>query len=79
MRSDGMSDWERLADDKAIQTTMAALERHGIAAMVVPAGEDARHEALKLIPPGSDVLTNTSMTLDAIGLSAELNDSGRFV
>ncbi len=61
-RRDAMSDWERLADDKAIQTTMAALERHGIAAMVVQAGEDAKSEALKLVPTGSEVLTNTSIS-----------------
>jgi hypothetical protein len=41
-------------------------------------GEDAKQVVLDLIPPGSQVHHGASLTLDAIGISAEIERSERF-
>ncbi len=73
-----MSKWEQLADVQTINKTIAALKENGIEAEVVGNGEEAKKRVLELIPEGSEVMTMTSMTLEAIGLASEINESGRF-
>ncbi len=74
-----METWDRLASEKTIQHTIGALRYNGIDAVVVNSGKEAKEKALALIPQGSEVMTMTSMTLDAIGLTQELNKKdGKF-
>lgn len=68
-----MTSWDTLADDETIEKTAKALEARGIAAFVVASGAEAKEKTLDLIPAGSEVMTMSSVTLDAIGLSEELN------
>jgi hypothetical protein len=67
-----------LATDDAIQTTAAALQANGFTVHVVDSGAAARTKVLELIPAGAEVMTMTSVTLDTLGLPAELNESGRY-
>ena len=68
----------KLADDETIARTRKALEANGFEVFVVDSGEEARAKVLELIPEGSEVMTNTSQTLDKIGVSAAINESGRY-
>lgn len=68
-----MSDWDKVADEQTIQATVKALEKNGIEAMVTDNGQQARQKVLNLIPKGSEVMTMTSVTLDTIGLTEEIN------
>jgi hypothetical protein len=43
---------------------------------VVDTAEEARQEVLSLLPKGAEVLTGASRTLDQIGLTAEIEESG---
>ncbi len=45
---------------------------------VVDNAADAKAKVLELIPEGAEVMTNTSKTLDEIGVSKEINESGRY-
>jgi hypothetical protein len=45
----------------------------------VETAEAAKQKILELLPEGSDVFTATSATLTAIGVQAEINESGRYV
>jgi LUD domain len=67
-----------LAEDQAIERAKKALENNGFEVFVVDSGAAAKAKVLELIPEGSEVMTNTSKTLDETGISVEINESGRF-
>ncbi len=68
----------KLADDNSISHTVEALKKNGITAFVVNNKEEAKKKVLELIPKGSEVMTMTSMTLEAIGIPQILNESGNY-
>jgi YkgG family uncharacterized protein len=68
--------FSRLPDDETVAATVAALEDHGFSVEVVADLDAAREAVLARIPAGSTVMTNTSVTLDATGISAAINDEG---
>ncbi|MBI2405002.1 LUD domain-containing protein [Candidatus Gottesmanbacteria bacterium] len=74
-----MAVWDQLASDESIDKTVKALMGHGIEAFVVETRKEAKKKVLDMIPARSEVMTMTSVTLDAIGLSAEINRAdGKF-
>lgn len=70
--------WNTLPSNEVIKNVAEKLTANGFATVVVENGKEALDEALKLIPEGSEVLTNSSTTADAIGLNEILNDSGKY-
>jgi len=74
-----MAEWDNLADDAALSRAVAALSGNGIDAEVAEDGQRACQHVLSLIPAGAEVMTMRSATLEAIGLYAEIDDSGRYV
>ncbi len=70
--------WTSPAPADVIERTLAALAARGIDAQLAADNEDARRKVLDLLPPGAEVLTMTSVTLDTIGLAKEINESGRY-
>lgn len=73
-----MSTWDQLADKATVERTVAALEGHGITVHVVDSGAAAKAKLLEILPPGAEVMTMTSVTLDTIGASQEINESQRY-
>lgn len=78
MRKEIMSDWNTIPSEEIIQRTVKALNENGIEASVVGDGEQAKEKALSFIPTGAEVMTMTSVTLDALGISSEINTSGNY-
>ncbi len=72
-----MKKWDKLADEKTIENTVAALKANGIDAQVVANRQEAKRKVLELIPAGSEIMTMTSITLDTVGLSEEINQTDR--
>jgi L-lactate utilization protein LutB len=70
--------YDRLKDAETVEKTIAALQSNGITACFVESGEAAKQTVLALIPKGAEVMTMTSMTLQAVGLAQEFNDSGQY-
>ena len=70
--------WDKLATDESINKTIAALQANGIDAIVVNTGEDAKNKVLELIPKQAEVMPMTSVTLDSIGISQAINESGEY-
>ena len=68
----------KLPDDETLAATVVALEEHGVSVEVVDDLDAAREAALALIPEGSSVMTNTSVTLDETGIAEAINDGGRY-
>ena len=61
-----------------IEQVAKALRAHGIEAIVVETGADARAAVLGRIPEGAEVHSGKSKTIEDIGLYAELMESGRY-
>jgi len=74
-----MAKWDNLASQHSIQTIIKALKQNGIDAIAVNTGKEAKKKVLELIDESSEVMTMTSVTLDTIGLSEEINSvDGKF-
>lgn len=73
-----MNDWEIIPQDDIIAKTIEALQANQIDAKVVATAEQAKTAALEIIPTGAEVMTMTSDTLDTIGISAAINESGKY-
>lgn len=71
--------FSQLASQDAIDRVVAALQAKKFNVVVAPTGADAAKAVLDLIPEGSAVLTNTSRTLDQLGLNDALNKSDKYV
>lgn len=71
--------WTKIPDDKTIEATAAALSANNIETFVVDTEEEARKKFFELVPEGVEVFTNTSATLEALGINRELNESGKFI
>jgi acyl-CoA hydrolase len=67
-----------LPSEQALAATVVALEEHGFSVEVADDTDAARDAVLSRIPPGASVMTNTSVTLDQAGITAAVNDSGRY-
>lgn len=73
-----MKVWDALADDATIAKTIDALKQNGIDASVVATGGEAKDKVLSIVPEGAEVMTMSSVTLDSVGITKEINDSGRY-
>jgi hypothetical protein len=72
------SDFAELASDDQIATTLEALNANHIQTVVIDTAEEARQYVLGLLPEGAEVHTGASRSLDQIGLTAEIEESGRY-
>lgn len=70
--------YDTIASSEQIEKTKQALEANGFAVIVAEDGEAAKKTALDLLPKGAEVLTNTSVTLDELGLDKAINESGDY-
>lgn len=67
-----------LPDDRTLVATVVALEEHGFSVEVMDDLDAARKAVLALIPEGSSVMTNTSVTLEETGIAEAINDGGPY-
>jgi hypothetical protein len=67
-----------LADETAIQRTVESLKSRNIDTIVVENGEAAREKLIALVPNGAELFKGTSETLDSIGYSDYVRQSGRY-
>lgn len=72
------TDFSLLASDLQIERTIAALQLNNIKAIVVKNGPEAKKKLLEMIPAGAEVFTSSSTTLDVLGISDEIDKSGRY-
>lgn len=73
-----MNNWNRLATDKTIEKTIEALNTNGISVVVAKNKAEAKKIVLDLIPEGEEVMTMSSVTLETLGLTEEINESGKY-
>ena len=64
--------WAKLPSKNTIDITIESLKNNGIDAHFVNTGEEAKAKVLSMIPSEAEVMNMTSVTLDTIGISKEL-------
>jgi LUD domain len=70
--------WGTKADDARVKRTMAALEANGMTVLRAADAAAAKQAVLGLIPDASPVHQGASQTLDVIGITQEIEKSGRY-
>lgn len=78
MKTKAEKDWSTLASDNSIKNAIKALKENGIEATVVKSGKEAVKKVLELVPEGSEVMTMSSVTIDSLGISKIINESGKY-
>src|SRR5262245_18966364 len=66
------------ASDEIIERTAAALRAKGYSVHVVDTGEEARDVVLGRLPEGAEVGQGATTTLELIGVTHEIEESGRY-
>ncbi len=72
-------EFARLVSEDQILRARKALEANNIVTYLAENGREARKKVLELLPPGAEVFTSTSKTLEAIGIIDDVNNSGHYV
>ena len=70
--------WGTRADELRVKRTVGALEANGISVLRAPDAAEAKRIVLELIPEGSQVHHGASQTLDLVGITDEIDKSGRY-
>lgn len=70
--------YAQLASDAQIEHTVKALAANGIQAIVVETGAEARAKVAELLPAGAEVFISSSTTLNVLGISEDVDQSGRY-
>lgn len=71
-------DFSKIVSDEILQKTAEALKNNGFDVEIAENGAEAKEKALASLPEGAEVLTATSITLDTIGATQEINESGKY-
>ncbi|HRV94937.1 MAG TPA: LUD domain-containing protein [Anaerolineae bacterium] len=71
-------DFAQLASDEQVQRTIQALKANGMDTYLANNGDEARRIVLDLLPDGAEVFTASSQTLEHLGITDEIEQSGRF-
>lgn len=71
--------FSELPSEIVINNTIAALRNNNIDAFLVESKDDAKRKVLELLPEGAEVFSMTSVTLEQIGISQGINESGRYL
>ena len=72
------SKYASLASDAQINRTVEALAANGMIAIVVETGADARKKVAELLPAGAEAFISSSVTLDQLGITEDVDKSGRY-
>jgi hypothetical protein len=71
-------EFERPPDRDQLERTASALERRGFLVRIADSGEEARRLVLGAIPEGAEVHIALSETVRELGITAEIEESGRY-
>ncbi len=67
-----------IPSDEIISQTAEALRKNGMEAFVVENSEAAKAKLFEIIPPGAEIMNNTSATMNTIGATEEILNSGKY-
>ena len=67
-----------LASEAQIERTIKALEANNIHSILAENGADAKRKLFEIFSAGAEVFTSSSVTLNTLGITEELDKSGRY-
>lgn len=70
--------YNTLASEQSLKKTVESLKANGMNAIVANTADEAKAKVLELVPKQAEVMTMTSVTNDAIGVSEVINNSGDY-
>jgi hypothetical protein len=70
--------WGTMADDVRVKRTVAALEANGLVVRRASDVAEAKRIVLELLPDSSQVHNGASQSLDVVGITDEIENSGRY-
>lgn len=70
--------FDTIPSDEVINKTIESLKAHGIDAVVVNTGADAKAKLLEILPAGAEIMNNTSTTMDTISATDAILNSGKY-
>lgn len=73
-----IEEFAKLATDEKIARTSKALEANGIKTLIAENAAEAKRLFFELVPEGAEVFLGSSVTLEKIGITDEIDKSGRF-
>jgi hypothetical protein len=68
----------RLASEDQIERAARALEANGICTLIAHNAEEARRMFFERVPHGSEIFLGASVTLETLGIQAEIDKSGHY-
>ena len=71
-------EFDRPADRARLERTAVALTSRGFQVQIADSAKEARRLVLEAIPPGAEVHSALSETMRELGISAEIDQSGRY-
>lgn len=74
-----MNKWSTLPSKEIIEKTLKALKKNNIDTYFVETKEEAKKKFFEILPRGAEVMNNTSVTLDELGIAKEIIDSREYV
>lgn len=77
--NNGMNDWKTIPNNELIQKTAQSLKENGIEVFIAENGKEAKEKVLSLLPQKAEVMTMTSVTLDTIGVTEEIQKSEKYI
>jgi hypothetical protein len=73
-----ITEFATLASDAQIERTIKALEANNIHTIVAENGADAKKKLLELIPDNAEVFVSSSITLNVLGITEEIDKSDHY-
>lgn len=73
-----MNSWTTIPSEEIIKKVAEALTANNFNTIIVANGEEAKKKVVEMIPEGSEVLANTSQTLEKIGVTDAIDNSGKY-
>ena len=73
-----MKDYSQLASEDELDIAVGSCKNNGLQVLVADDGNEAKDLVLNLVPKKAEVFTLTSVTLDTIGISEAINNSGEY-
>ncbi len=65
-----------LASDVQIRRAIKALEANNIHVIIVENNADAKKKLFEIIPAKAEIFTSSSVTLNVLGITEEIDESG---
>jgi acyl-CoA hydrolase len=71
-------DFSKPASDESLNRTIAALSKNGIQSFAFDSEETLKQKLFELLPEKAEIMTMTSVTIDTLGITEEILNSGRY-